>query len=190
MLNFSFLIQCSWLFAIPGHKVPRQREKPGVSSLVAQQVKDPKLSLLWHESIPGPELLHAMGVAKKKKPKTETKQNKTKTPKWKTTPRGGLFMSWLSFRAAGQDKKCRRIFCCCCCCCVVFFLFLPFRTTPMAYGRSQARGWIGAVASGLCHSHSNARSEPHPWPTPQFMAMLDPWPTERGQGSNVHPHGH
>ena len=58
--------------------MPRQREKPGVSSLVAQQVKDPKLSLLWHESIPGPELLHAMGVAKKKKAKNKnkTKQNK------------------------------------------------------------------------------------------------------------------
>ena len=29
----------------------------------------------------------------------------------------------------------------------------------MAYGGSQARGLIGAVASGLRQSHSNARSE-------------------------------
>jgi len=32
--------------------------------------------------------------------------------------------------------------------------------TPAAYGGSQARGLIGAVAAGLCQSHSNARSNP------------------------------
>ena len=31
---------------------------------------------------------------------------------------------------------------------------------PTAYGGSQARGPIRAVAAGLHHSHSNARSEP------------------------------
>ncbi len=31
---------------------------------------------------------------------------------------------------------------------------------PTAYGGSQARGLIGAVAAGLHHSHSNAGSEP------------------------------
>ena len=36
-----------------------------------------------------------------------------------------------------------------------FILFLLFRTTPTAYGGSQARGRIGAVAAGLCQSHSN-----------------------------------
>ena len=30
---------------------------------------------------------------------------------------------------------------------------------PAAYGGSQARGRIGAVATGLCQSHSNAGSE-------------------------------
>ena len=39
-----------------------------------------------------------------------------------------------------------------------FFFFWLFRTTPAAYGGSQARGRIGAVADGLYHSHSNARS--------------------------------
>ena len=29
----------------------------------------------------------------------------------------------------------------------------------MAFGSSQARGRIRAVAAGLCHSHSNAESE-------------------------------
>ena len=46
----------------------------------------------------------------------------------------------------------------------------------MAYGSSQARGRIGAVAAGLRHSHSNARSEPSLQPTPQLMAtqILNP----------------
>ena len=43
-----------------------------------------------------------------------------------------------------------------------------------AYGGSQARGQIGAVAADLHHSHSNARSKPHLQPTPQLMVMLDP----------------
>ena len=36
-----------------------------------------------------------------------------------------------------------------------------FRATPKAYGSSQARGPIRAVATGLHHAHSNAGSEPH-----------------------------
>ena len=42
-----------------------------------------------------------------------------------------------------------------------FFPFLLFRATPVARGCSQSRGQIGAVAAGLCHSYSNAGSEPH-----------------------------
>ena len=42
-----------------------------------------------------------------------------------------------------------------------FFIFCLFRAAPTAYGGSQARGLIGAIAAGLYHSHSNARSEPH-----------------------------
>ena len=45
---------------------------------------------------------------------------------------------------------------------------------PAAYGGSQARGLIGAVATGLHHSHSNAGSEPRLQPTPQLMATPDP----------------
>ena len=45
---------------------------------------------------------------------------------------------------------------------ISLFYFLLFRTAPMVYGSSQARGHIGAVAAGLLHSHSNARSELHP----------------------------
>ena len=36
-----------------------------------------------------------------------------------------------------------------------------FRATPEAYGGSQARGPIRAIAASLCLSHSNARSELH-----------------------------
>ena len=49
-------------------------------------------------------------------------------------------------------------------------LFL-FRAAPVAYGSSQARGRIRAVASGLCHNHSNARSKPHLWTALQLAAM-------------------
>ena len=50
--------------------------------------------------------------------------------------------------------------------CVSFFLllllsFCPFLgLLPEAYGGSQARGLIGAVAAGLRQSHSNMGSEP------------------------------
>ena len=51
--------------------------------------------------------------------------------------------------------------------CLILVLFFPpfslFRATYMANGSSQTRGWIRAVATGLCHSHNNARSEPQLW---------------------------
>ena len=59
-----------------------------------------------------------------------------------------------------------------------FFFFLSFclfsRAAPAAYGGSQARGQIRAVATGLDHSHSNSGSEPCLHPTPQFTATPDP----------------
>ena len=53
-------------------------------------------------------------------------------------------------------------------------VFCLFRAAPMAYGCSQARGQMGAAATGLHHSHSNAGSELHLQPTPQLTAMPDP----------------
>ena len=44
--------------------------------------------------------------------------------------------------------------------CYSCFFFFLFRATP--------------VAAGLCHSHSNPRSEPHLWPTPQLAPVLPP----------------
>ena len=54
------------------------------------------------------------------------------------------------------------------------FVFCLFRAPPSAYGGSQARGRIRAVAAGLRHSHSNAQSELCLPPTPQVTATLDP----------------
>ena len=57
---------------------------------------------------------------------------------------------------------------------LLLLVFCLFRAIPTAYGGSQARGPIGAVATGLHHSHSNARSEPCLRPIPQLMATPDP----------------
>ena len=52
-------------------------------------------------------------------------------------------------------------------------LFFLERGVLVAYGGSQARGPVGAVATGLRQSHSNAGSEPHLQPTPQLTATPD-----------------
>ena len=43
---------------------------------------------------------------------------------------------------------------------ILILCLFDFRAAPVAYGDSQVRGGIGATAVGLCHSHSNAGSEP------------------------------
>ena len=72
---------------------------------------------------------------------------------------------------------------------VCFYLFAISWAAPAAYGGSQARGRIGAVATGLRQSHSNAESEPRLQPTLQLTATPDPQPTEQGEGLNPQPHG-
>ena len=63
--------------------------------------------------------------------------------------------------------------------CLFVFCLLSFVVVaiswaaPAAYGGSQARGLIGAVATGLRQSHSNAGSEPRLQPTPQLTATPD-----------------
>ena len=56
----------------------------------------------------------------------------------------------------------------------IYCLFAILRAAPTAYGGSQARDPIRAIAAGLHHSHSHTRSEPHLRPTPQLTATLDP----------------
>ena len=54
------------------------------------------------------------------------------------------------------------------------FLFLLVRVTPLAYGSSQARGWIGTAAASLDHSHRNLGPKPHLRTIPQLRATPDP----------------
>ena len=65
---------------------------------------------------------------------------------------------------------------------MLFFFFL-FRASSLAYGSSQSRGWTGATAASLHHSHSNGRSEPHLQLMPQLMAtqVLNPLSKVRGR---------
>ena len=59
-----------------------------------------------------------------------------------------------------------------CVCVCVFYAFA--RATPVAYGGSQARGLIRAIAASLHQSHSNSGSKPNLQATPQLTAMRDP----------------
>ena len=60
----------------------------------------------------------------------------------------------------------------------------------MAYGGSQARGGIRAVAASLRQSHSNAGSKPRLRPTPQLTTPPDPQTNEQGLIWNQRPHGY
>ena len=57
---------------------------------------------------------------------------------------------------------------------ILFYFFALPRAAPMAYGGSQAKGLIGAVAADLGQSHSNSGSELRLQTTPQLTAMPDP----------------
>ena len=59
----------------------------------------------------------------------------------------------------------------------------------MAYGGSQARGLTGAVATGLGHSHSNAGSKAHLWPTPHSQQCQILSPLRKSQASISQTHG-
>ena len=69
-----------------------------------------------------------------------------------------------------------------------FFFFFLFRAVAMAYGGSQARGLIGAAATGLHHSHSNAGSKPHLQHSSQEHQILNP--LSEARESNLCPHGY
>ena len=55
-----------------------------------------------------------------------------------------------------------------------FCLFAISWAAPAAYGGSQARSRIGAVAASLHQGHSNVGSEPRLRPTPQLTGTSDP----------------
>ena len=61
--------------------------------------------------------------------------------------------------------------------CLFIFFFCLFAISwaaLTAYGGSQARGRIRAIAAGICQGHSNVGSEPRLQPTPQLRALPDP----------------
>ena len=72
----------------------------------------------------------------------------------------------LLFHCPWHSPHCLHLF--------IYFFLLSFPGPHLG----QMEGPIRAVATGLCHSHSNTRSEPHLQPTPQLMATQDPQPTE------------
>ena len=75
----------------------------------------------------------------------------------------GPYMSFLNHWATtGTPHSEFFVFC--------FCLFAISWATPTAYGGSQARGQIRAVATGLCQSHSNSGSEPCLQPSPKLKA--------------------
>ena len=82
-------------------------------------------------------------------------------------------------------------------CSMKFFLFffslcLLFMAAPVAFGSSQARGQIRAIAACLCQSHGNARSEPHLRMTPGIKPASSwtlPWvpnPLSYSGNSSIH----
>ena len=70
---------------------------------------------------------------------------------------------------------------------VIFYLFAFSRAAFMAYGDSQARGPIRAIAMSLCQSHSNSGSEPSLQSTPQLMAMPDVNPLSKARDRTHNP---
>jgi len=59
------------------------------------------------------------------------------------------------------------------------------RAAYVAYGGSQAKGLIRAVATGLHQGHNNSGSEPRLRPTPQLTATPDPLSEARDQTHNL-----
>ena len=72
---------------------------------------------------------------------------------------------------------------------LILFIFL-FRAVPKTYGNFQVTGRIGTEAASLHYSHFHVGFEPPLQLRPQLRATLDPRPTERGLGSNLHLHGY
>ena len=64
---------------------------------------------------------------------------------------------------------------CVCACVYVCIYILSFsRATPLAYGDSQARGLIRAVAAVLHQGDNNVGSKLRLQPTPQLIATPEP----------------
>ena len=67
----------------------------------------------------------------------------------------------------------------------VFFVFSLFTAATAAYGGSQARRLIGAVAAGLYQNHSNTRSEPFLRHSSWQCQILNPLSEARNRTCNL-----
>ena len=67
-----------------------------------------------------------------------------------------LFQILFPYRSLQDIEYCSLCYMAGPCWLSIFFFFGLFRAVPVAYGGSQARSRIRAVAAGLHHSHSNA----------------------------------
>ena len=65
---------------------------------------------------------------------------------------------------------------------IIYYFIIFLTATSVAYGSSWGRGWVGTAADAYATAMA--------MPDPQLAAMPDSQPTERGQGSNLHPRGH
>ena len=63
-----------------------------------------------------------------------------------------------------------------------------FRATPAAYGGSQPRDQMGAVAAGLVTATATHDPSLCLQPTPQLTAMPDPYPLSESR-DQTRPHG-
>ena len=115
---------------------------------LAQWVKDPELLWLWRRAVAAAlirplawEPPYATGAAQRNSKKPKSQKKKRKLFKWVTETGTSQLL--------GPH------------CLSVLFIYLLFTAAPVAYGGSQARGPMGAAATGLHHSHSNAGSLTH-----------------------------
>ena len=69
-----------------------------------------------------------------------------------------------------------------------FFFFWSFYSHTCGTWKFPGQEFNGSCSWGLHHSHGNTRSEPNLGASLQLVALPDPQPTERGQGSNLHLH--
>ena len=131
------------------------------TSLVAQQVKDPVLSLVWLG------LLLCFGFSPWARTSACHRHGQNKTNKLYTSVFTKRERTLMSILFTAQKDLFKIYF-------VGTFFFFLFRAVPAVYGGSQSRGWIRAAAAGLHHSSSHARSEPDLQPTSQLTATPDP----------------
>ena len=85
-----------------------------------------------------------------------------------------FFIHWfIIFLESSHHTACMYV-CLYVCLYVCMYCFLEPHPLQMEVPKLGVESELQLPAAGLHHSHSNARSEPRLWPTPQLMATPDP----------------